>query len=262
MRLLSSPLRFSSRRLPRWPAVVALLVVLGGGWVTVGSADNASRTERASAGDTHPRRDAPHADRDARMRAALQVLRDVNPELVERVQRAMAARPRLVDVALRRRMPILLRLAELRERDREMYDLRIEDLQLARQTLMLATYHKALEGDNPQLAEIVRERNPQLPETKQDVRDALRETLAERFEVRTRIRRLELARLEDRLRRLEEELDERAALHEQLIDERLQTLIDGRFEPGEFLGDALNDAMRGEPRGPRSEREPDETSDP
>ena len=263
MRMLPviQPIVYRSFRLPSVVLLLAAVLGVVACVSSVGAADDKpARGDRASSRHAderaHPQSDRMRDRMDERMGEALSVLRDVHPELAKRVQHALEKRPGLAQVAIRRRMPMLLRLAELRERDRAMYDLRIEDLRLARRTLTLAIYHKALErqqaagrepdqGNEPQQRqgrmERFREKHPELPETIEATREQLRQTLAERFEVRTRIRRLELARLEDRLRDLEAELEERSESREELIDHRLRTLLDDRFEPGEFLGEAFRE---------------------
>lgn len=216
---------------------------------------DAAESADRPAGD---RRGTHHAKRDERMREALNVLRDVHPALAQRVEHALDTRPGLAHAMLRRRMPMLHRLAELRKRDRQMYELRIEDLQLARRALILVMHHKASEpGREQRWPDMIREKHTRLPETREETEAALRDTLAKRFEVRARIRRLELARLEDRLRRLEAELEDRTINRDELIDERMQTLLDDRFEPGEFLGEEFRESLRGERRVPVRGTEPE-----
>lgn len=270
------PIAYRSFRSP--PLVVLLAAVLGvvACVSSVGAADDKpARGDPASSRHAderhHHLRDRMRDRMDERVGEALSVLRDVHPELAARVERAFEKRPRVAHVAMRKWVPMLLRLAELRERDREMYELRIEDLRLARRMLTLARYHKAWEreqaagrepdqGNEPQQrqgrAEGFREKHPELPETSEAVREQLRQTLAVRFEVRTRIRRLELARLKDRFRDLAAELEERSESMDELIDERLRTILDDRFEPGQFLGEAFYDNTQEKRLGPVRSSEP------
>lgn len=186
---------------------------------------DAERQRPSPANRSNPSQQGERPDPRDRIDRAVSVLKDIHPELAERLNHALEHRPRRARGLLGRRMPMLLRLAELRERDPEMYGLRVRDLQLAREALRLMVRHRALDA-------APRDAGPAASEA---LRAELRGVLAERFEVRTRIRERELERLERRLEALEAELAERSASREMLIDQRLETMLHGELDPGELL---------------------------
>ena len=100
-----------------------------------------------------------------------------------------------------------------------MFELRVEDIRLARQTATLADqYRQARTEDDDQ--------------TTTNLEEQLRDALAERFELRQRIREREITDLEDRLVVLREQLDEQAQNKDAQIDEQFERITSER-EPAE-----------------------------
>jgi hypothetical protein len=133
----------------------------------------------------------------------LDELRDEDPDQYEKL--------------MERNQPRLMEFSQLRTRDASMFELRRQDTRLARQTRQLArAAHEAeSEGAFDQADEYERR---------------LKELLAEHFDVRQRIRAYELDLIALRVRDLEEELALRSRSRGQLIEERLEQLLEAGFQ--------------------------------
>jgi len=146
------------------------------------------------------------------------VLADLHPEAAQRAEAAMEDNPREVRRLLGSRWRLLQRMADLRRSDPEMYDLRTADLRLARRAIEVA-------------ASIRQSRQAGEAVDNDDRLDRLRELVAERFEVRTQIRRLELAQIERRLNELQRDFNDRTASRDALIDTQIDDLLNRQWNP-------------------------------
>jgi len=146
------------------------------------------------------------------MAGAVEVLKAMRPDLAERISLAMAENPERVREMVMREYPRLRYMIALKRRDPKMFDLRAEDIRLAYQSQQLAEDIRKLDQ-----AENV--------ERREAAQAQLAQLLKEHYEVRHRLRELEIVRLEQRLEQLREELDERAARREAIIRQRLQELL-------------------------------------
>jgi len=158
-----------------------------------------------------PRGFAPPLDPE-QQRQALAVLRDLAPHMAERIEQALkTGRPR-AELLLRRMYPRLHRLVELRRENERLYELKVADqrqmfewMHLRRQ---IVDAHR--DGDEARLAEL---------------RDQARAKAREHFALRQELREHELARLEQRMEELRDELAERRAQKDQLIEQHLDRLF-------------------------------------
>ena len=142
------------------------------------------------------------------------VARELDPELADRLEQARRDDPRDVGRLLGRDGPTLRRLVWLRRIDPGLFDLRIRDLRLTRESLDLAyRLRDARAADRDADADRLEE---QL------------EALVERhFEIRQEILQRQLEAMRVRLEQLEEELDERDDDRDDLIEERVEELVEG-----------------------------------
>lgn len=156
--------------------------------------------------------DRPHPPLTAEQREqALEVLRDVNPDLAERITQALQDNPERARRVIQRFGPRLLELAELRKSDPVLYQLKVTDQRYNFETFKLVRQiHEArIENDDTRVERLT---------------DRLREHLLKHFDVRMKLREHELAMLEKRIRELREELKDRHERKTQLIDQQIQTM--------------------------------------
>lgn len=143
--------------------------------------------------------------------AALDVLDEVDPELAARVRQYRQQEPEAVLMRLRPHLPGLMRLVHLKQSDPEHYALRVADTRLERQTLDLSRQHReaAQRGDEAAAAEL---------------RESLRQALAEHFDVRQRLREKMLADLKKRVEQMQQQIQQRQSARQELIEQRLGEL--------------------------------------
>ena len=143
---------------------------------------------------------------------AIALLERIKPELAERLAAAREENPRRVAHVIGKRFPRLRFLLHLKDRDPQMYELRVEDLRLTYESRHLAEeYQRLLREDEDNAAE--------------DVRDELMELIESHFDVRQAIRERELARLEQRIEDLREQIEARADDRDELIEQRAAKLV-------------------------------------
>jgi DNA repair exonuclease SbcCD ATPase subunit len=153
---------------------------------------------------------------EAQTEALLDFLREYNPQMAERFTDAMKHNPERVRRALAMVYPRYRELMELREENPELYELRREDLLLARESRELVReLQQVRRADGEAEAERIRER--------------LRDVVTRHFEVRQALRERELEQLERRLEALRDELEQRREERDELIEQRLEELT-GRPE--------------------------------
>jgi hypothetical protein len=145
-------------------------------------------------------------------REALEVLRQIDPEKADRLEEAINKNPEEAGKVLHENFPMLGRFMAMRRYDREGFDLRVRDLAISRRSHDAADrMRKALEAKDDAMAAV---------ELAQ-----LHALVEEHFDVRQQIREYELTRLKQRIEELGEQLEQRAADRDALIDERVQELI-------------------------------------
>ena len=140
------------------------------------------------------------------------VVREIDPQVAERIENAKEDRPGAKLMMIRRSFPQVFDLVKLREDDPAMYELRVEDVRMHKQAGQLARqYHQAKRDEDDRAAD--------------DFEDELEELVEAHFDVRQEIRELELERLEQRVEALKEALDDRKRDKNDLIDDRLEKML-------------------------------------
>ncbi|MEM6459329.1 MAG: hypothetical protein AAF710_08070 [Planctomycetota bacterium] len=166
--------------------------------------------------DERPRDRGPRDRRwtDAEAEAAREVIATLYPELAERLDKLRDEDPRAYRDALERRFPRVRFLVRLRERDPEMYALRVEDITLARRVESLGKAYRAAEADGDDMKSLA-------------IKDDLEDAAAAHFDVRQTIRRIEIDRLRARLEAMEQQLEEQDDDRDDLIERRVDELTGG-----------------------------------
>jgi len=170
--------------------------------------------------DRPDRQDRPRWARDRgepiseqRVREALEVLRLIDPDKAEKLEQHIDENPERIGHALRENFPHLSRFMAMRRYDPDGFDLRIKDLRLSRQSQLSARrLHEATEAGDDALAA-----------AEMAVLEGL---VAEHFDVRQQVREHELARLEQQIEDLRQQLQDRADNRDTLITERIDEYID------------------------------------
>lgn len=147
--------------------------------------------------------------------AAMEFLREHNPEMAQRLTRAMRENPEEAERALGRILPRLMprvrELRELRERDPELFEFRIREMADGRDvmaaTRRVGEARRSGEGEEEAIAH-------------------LREALAGQFEHRLEMKRHEIATLERRMGELREQLERQQDEREQWIQNELRQRLD------------------------------------
>lgn len=208
-------------RLASVPLLV-LLVLTAGIWA-LGEAPDSPDHQPPAPGD----KPGMHDDKDGRphgwwgrgqpmdaqqAREALDVLRRIDPEKAKRLEQAIDENPERVGQVLHENFPMLGRFMAMRRYDPEGFELRVRDLRLSRESHDASDrMRKAIDAEDDALAAVELAR--------------LQALVAEHFDVRQEIREYELAKLNERIKELGEQLKQRTAEREALIDERVHELI-------------------------------------
>ena len=184
---------------------------------------------------------------------ALTVLRDVNPQIAEKVNQALEGdRGERANAMLARMWDGPLgELWRLKQDDEEAYRLRVADHQAKLETVRLAwKIRQARDADDAQLA--------------RQLTAPLRDHLDRQFEIREALRKKELAHLEQRIDELRKELAEHRARKNELVDQSLERILQGR--PDEADQPEIGDPGGAGPihatperRGPERPRDRDRT---
>lgn len=142
----------------------------------------------------------------------LEVLREYDPELAQRLEAWRQRSPERVGEVLRPQLSNLWQLVYLRRNNPEMFRLRVQDYRLSRATTELG---RALRE--------AREANDE--ERARQLRAELEDRVRQHFKLRQEIREFELAQLEKRIEELRQQIEKRRGQGEQLIQERVRELI-------------------------------------
>jgi len=148
-----------------------------------------------------------------RVREALEVLRLIDPEKAEKLEAHIDQNPERIGHALRENFPHITRFMAMRRYDPEGFDLHIKDLRLSRQSQLSARrLHEATEAGDDAIAaaELA----------------VLEGLVAEHFDVRQQIREHQLAKLEQQIEDLRDQLQERADNRDALIAERIDDFVE------------------------------------
>ena len=155
---------------------------------------------------------------DEQVNAALDVLGDINPKLRQRIAHAMDDHPERARMMLGRMWPRLERLVDLRQTDRDAYDLHVSEHRSKFQTLRLVAQLRQAQRDEDEAAQ-------------QKLTSDLRRHMEEHFEIRQKLREQELARLEKRIAAMREQLAEHRRRKGELIDTAVHAGSEGRRLP-------------------------------
>ncbi len=192
--------------------ILSALLVLAAGLSVV-----AEDGERPHEND---RRDHSHRDRERRepmnegqVRDALEVLRLIDPDKAEKLEKYIDANPERIGRAIRENFPHLSRFMAMRRYDPDGFELHIKDLRLSRQSQLSAR----------RLREATDAGDDALAAAEMAVLGGL---VADHFDVRQQIREHELAKLETQIEHLREQLDERAANRDALIAQRVDEFVE------------------------------------
>ncbi len=151
----------------------------------------------------------------------LEILREVYPELAQRMEKLREENTERVSRALMEEAFWLGRFVEMKRTDQEMYELMVENMRLERTTRDLSRdYRRALEAGRKAQAD--------------KIRQELAARLQEHFDVRQRMRERELHAIEQRLAQMRQSLEERRNSRDQLIQQRLDQLTGERRDRVEW----------------------------
>ncbi len=163
--------------------------------------------------------DRPRGGRDHRrpmnkeqVREAIEVLRQIDPEKAKQLEQHLDENPQRVGRSLHDNFPHLGRFLAMRRYDPDGFDLRIKDLALSRQSQQSARrLHEAQKSGDDAIAaaELM----------------VLEGIVADHFDIRQQIREYELAKLEQKIEALRDQLQQRAENRDTLIDERIEEFI-------------------------------------
>ncbi len=162
---------------------------------------------------------------DERAERLLSLLEEVNPRLHERVQRIWETDREKGRQALLRAAPRLIPLIELRERDPEAFEMKMEELRNGRQIFDL-------------LREVRDAKPDELTQARLDqIRAELVGLVGHQFDLRARHGLQEAERLSRRLERFQAELEERATNRDGHVQQRADELLRRALEGGILGGD-------------------------
>lgn len=144
---------------------------------------------------------------------AIAVIRQIRPDLAQRLEQMQQEDPESVQAAIKREFPRLRHFLELQRVDPELFELRVQDVKLAYRSHQLATDLRAAQ-DQAQAD----------PQQAQSLRQQLETAVREHFEIRQRIREHELTRLERQIELLRAQLQARSQTRDELIAQRIGEL--------------------------------------
>jgi hypothetical protein len=151
---------------------------------------------------------------------ALEVVAAYEPDAAARLKNLIEENPEDAQRLIQRHFPAVRFLVQLKERDPEMYEMRMRDLKLNRESWRAA---KALRE--------AKAKDELSWERKRELEEQVESLVKEHFEVRQAIRERELQKLRDRIEELEEQLDKRSDDRRDLIEQRVEQLIESGDEP-------------------------------
>ena len=155
------------------------------------------------------------SDKDRKL--ALEVLKDINPEVAERMEQ-WKDNPQRTGALLGRYMPRIHKLMQTKKSDPELYKLNVKDTKIGMECDKLSREFREAdrEGDEGRAEEI---------------RTKVAELVEEHFDVRQEMRGMELERLERRLNEARKQLEKRAGMRGELIEQRVTELTGNKRKP-------------------------------
>lgn len=171
--------------------------------------DELREPRESSDGDRKSHRWGPMSDED--VSSALEVVHELYPDLSERMLALQQEDPEKLRSTLEKRFPRVRFMVMLKNKDPEMYELRVSDIQLSRATDRLKERIKLAREEDDRKGY-------------KDFRKELEEVLTQHFDVRQSIRQREVAYLKERVEKLEEDLDQRDDDRKDLIEKQLNEL--------------------------------------
>ena len=148
---------------------------------------------------------------------AMEVLKDINPKLAERMQAAKDD-PQRAHAMLRHLWPRIRKLMEIKKSDPDLYEWSVRDMRIGLECDKLRRqFQEATKGGD----------KDRVRETRSQIVDKVEE----HFDVRQKMRELELERVERRLAEWRKQLEKRAAKRKELIQERVNDLTGEQREP-------------------------------
>ena len=148
---------------------------------------------------------------------ALQVLKDINPEVAERLEQ-WKDNPQRTGALLGRYMPRIHKLIQIKKSAPELYELSVKDMKIGMECDKLSReFREAGRDGNEGRAD--------------EIRGKVTELVEEHFEVRQKMRGMELERLERRLAEARKQLEKRAGMRGELIEQRVTELTGDKRKP-------------------------------
>jgi len=151
-------------------------------------------------------------------REAIEILRKIDPDKAEQLEQHLGENPQRVARALHESFPKLRRFLMMKRHDPQGFELWVEDLRLNREAMESAERLRRAWAQGNELEAAAEE-------------VTLRQIVSDHFDIRQQIREHQLAKLEQRIHELNEQLDERASNRDELIDDHLDGLT------GQAVGD-------------------------
>ena len=148
---------------------------------------------------------------------ALQVLKDINPEIAERLAEWEDS-PQRIGALLGRYMPRIHKLMQNKKSDPELYELNVKDTRIGLECEKLRRkFQEARRADDQGSAD--------------EIRGQVVKLVEEHFDVRQHMREMELERMERRLAKAREQLEKRAGMRGELVEQRVEELTGEKRKP-------------------------------
>ena len=148
---------------------------------------------------------------------AMQVLKDINPELAERLEKSQD-NPQRSHAMLQRYLPRIQKLMRLKKSDPKAYKLTIEDTKIELECQKLSHQFKEARKNDEQ-------------DRMTEIHGKVAELVEKHFDVRQKLREMELEKLELRLAQARKQLEKRAGNRKELIQTRVTDLTGKQREP-------------------------------
>ena len=136
------------------------------------------------------------------------VLEEVNPQLIEKIKKWQDVNPQMSNRMLTRMYGRMRSLIKLKYHDKESYELKVQDLKFDAQNRVLADEYR---------------KNP----TEQG-REELLAALSKHFDIRQQLRERELAKLKERISKVEASLEKDTANRQKILDKQFKDITNKR----------------------------------
>ena len=155
--------------------------------------------------------------------AIVEVATEVFPDGAARLRELRKQDPEALERVLGRQARRLFALAMLRDRNPELYALKLEELRNQMELRTLAARHAALGTEQVEDTEAASER--------ERIEARIREIAEQQVDLGLRVRGLELAAMDEAIRRMRTELAEDAGNRDVAIDQMVEVVLSGREPP-------------------------------